>query len=411
MGEVVRLEPVRGSRPAHGASVRVKLTEDRITKLPLPSVGAAYTHDSEVPALAVRVTPGGTRSFVLVKKIAGRPHRVTLGRHPGLSLGEARRAARRILGEIAAGVDVVTEAKARRLRGVTLAEVWPDYVAHIRRKKRNRTWARDEQRWKQEIAPKIGKKVAAEVTTADLQRLVDRVGEKYPIAANRIAALLGAFMGFVARKHGLPTNPAKGLERFPENVRERFVRAEEMGVLLEAIRVEGEPWADLFELALWTGARRGAVLSMAWHDLDLQHGVWLIPASTAKNKKPAALPLTTPALIILKRRLTLRAGEAFVFPSTSRTGHVTTVAKAWKRILQRAGLHDLRIHDLRRSVGSWLAGGGASAFVIQRALTHASAASAKHYAHLDVTAVRAAMAQVAEAMQAAARLNRDDEES
>jgi integrase len=80
---------------------------------------------------------------------------------------------------------------------------------------------------------------------------------------------------------------------------------------------------------------------------------------------------------------------------------VATVAKAWARVLTAAGLSDLRPHDLRRTVGSWLAGGGHSAFVIQRALTHASSASAKHYAHLDVTAVRAALDQVAEAMQRA----------
>jgi integrase len=142
---------------------------------------------------------------------------------------------------------------------------------------------------------------------------------------------------------------------------------------------------------------------MAWGDVDLQHGVWHLPAAGAKNKRAAALPLTEPALAILRRRAGQRAGEPFVFPGTGKNGHVATVAKAWARVLARAGIPDLRLHDLRRSVGSWLPGGGASAFVIQRALTHASAASAKHYAHLDVAAVRAALAQVAEAMQAASK--------
>lgn len=239
------------------------------------------------------------------------------------------------------------------------------------------------------------------MTQEDLQKVVDGIGEKHPIAANRVAALLGTFIRSVTRKHKLP-NPAEGLKRAPENVRERFLRADEVGTLLGAIRAAGEPWADLFELLLWTGARRGAVMTMAWDDIDLGQGVWHLAAAKTKNKRAAALPLTGPAVTILRRCNEQRVGT-WVFPGDGRTGHVTTVAKAWARVvLMASGLSDLRPHDLRRTVGSWLAGSGHSAFVIQQVLTHASSASARHYAHLDVIAVRAALDQVAEAMQRAA---------
>lgn len=400
MGDLVALRPTAVNAKPAQRSGRIRFTEDRVAALPTPAAGSSYAYDTEQPGLAVRVTTAGVRTFVLIKKVDGKPQRITLGRFPGLRLGAARQAARQWIGKIAAGVDVVQEIKAQRARKRTLADEWSHYLERIRLSKGNRTWERDKKRWETAIAPKIGHKALSELALADLQRVVTGIGVKHPIAANRVAALLGSFVRFATAKHGLP-NPAHGLERFPESVRERFLRADEVGKLLEAIRAAGDPWADLFELLLWTGARRGAVMTMAWDDIDLRQGVWHLQAAKTKNKRAATLPLTEPALAILRRREERRAGEAWVFPGDGRTGHVATVAKAWARVLTAAGLSDLRPHDLRRTVGSWLAGGGHSAFVIQRALTHASSASAKHYAHLDVTAVRAALDQVAEAMQRA----------
>ncbi len=115
----------------------LRLTEDRVAALPAPATGASYTYDAEQPGLAVRVTAAGVRTFVLVKKIAGKPQRLNLGRFPALRLGAARRAARVRIGQIAAGVDVVQEIKAQKARKLTVADVWPEYLAGI--KKNNRT--------------------------------------------------------------------------------------------------------------------------------------------------------------------------------------------------------------------------------------------------------------------------------
>ena len=160
------------------------------------------------------------------------------------------------------------------------------YLANIKRK--NRSWARDEQRWKSEIAPKIGRKPLCSITAADCQKVVDAVGADQPVKANRIAALLGAFFAFAVKHDRIVRNPARGLSRYEEARADRFLSGEELRAFLSACAAAPDPWGDFFALLLWTGARKSAVMAMRWSDIDLQHCVWHIPASSAKNKQAAA---------------------------------------------------------------------------------------------------------------------------
>jgi len=375
----------------------MRFTETRIERLAIPTKSPTYTYDLDLPSLALRVTPNDVRTFVVVRKIAGRAQRITLGRWPGLKLADARKAALRINGDIAAGIDPVAQRKAARLRAETCNDFWPTYLAHIKRK--NRSWQRDQQRWNVDIAPQLGRKALTAVTAADCQKIADVVGGRHPVKANRIAALLGAFFAYAAKRERVDRNPARGLSRYHEGPRERFLSSTEVRRFLNACREAPHPWGDLFAMLLWSGARKSAVMAMRWADLDLDEGVWYIPATNAKNKQAAAIPLVEPALEILHRRRGFRDDSPWVFPSSSKAGHIAHVAKAWAVLIKAAELMDLRPHDLRRTIGSWLAGSGANSFVIQKALTHKSAASAKAYAHLDVEPVRAALREISEAMQ------------
>jgi integrase len=379
------------------ASRRIRLTDGRIETAPIPTGQSIYIYDLDVPGLSVRVTPNGIRTFVLVKKISGKAQRITLGRWPGLGLSDARKAAKRIHGEVAAGEDPVARRKAARQRAETCDDLWPTYLGRIKRK--NRTWKRDEHRWQTYIAPAIGRMPLTSVKTSDCQKIIDRAGAKYPVGANRLAALLGAFFAFALKSERIVRNPGRGLSRYPEQPRDRFLSGEELRKFLSGCETAPQPWGDFFSLLLWTGARKGAVMAMGWSDVDLEGAVWRIPAVVAKNKQVAAVPLVPPALDVLRRRLAFRDNCPWVFPATSKTGHVAHAAKAWSSLTKTTGLTGLRPHDLRRTIGSWLAAAGASSFVIQKALTHQSAASAKAYAHLDVEAVRVALSAVTDAMQ------------
>ncbi len=159
----------------------------------------------------------------------------------------------------------------------------------------------------------------------------------------------------------------------------------------EALEAEPELLADFFRLALLTGARRSNVQSMAWQNIDLTHGVWSIPGELSKNGTPLVVILSPQAVAILRRRRKSTEGSEFVFPSRGEAGHLVEPKASWKRICQRAGLKDVRIHDLRRSLASWMALGNASLSIVGAALGHRSTATTETYARLASEPVRAAV--------------------
>jgi integrase len=368
------------SRSKRTPATRLKLTELRIANLAKPQAGVTYIYDTVTPSLAMRVTSAGARSFVVVKKINGTTQRIMLGRFPSLRLDDARQAARTIAGQIAKGDDPVALRRAARARKTKLADLWPSYLSHL--KQRNRTWRRDEKRWEAEVNPALGNRALAEITRSDCQALVDRIGAHHPIAANRIASFLSALFNFAVRSDRLAVNPARGLIRFQETSRSRILKSDELEDLISSIETEAEPWASVFSMLLFTGARRGSVVGMRWEDIDLGAAIWTIPARVAKNKTATPIPLTEPALRLLRQQLERSAGESWVFPSPIGAGHLVGLPKAWARVLLRAGIKNLRIHDIRRSVGTAMARTGASPHLIATGLGHRSIASARAYVRL-----------------------------
>jgi len=234
-----RKQAVNAASPSRKHLNRFRMTEARVDAAPPPASGSAYYYDLDVPGLALRVTAKGVRTFVLVKKISGVTQRITLGRWPGLKLADARRAAARINGEIAAGLDPVALRRAARARAETCSDLWPLYLANIKRK--NRSWERDEHRWKAEVAPRIGRKPLSSITPAECQKIVDAVGADHPIKANRIAALLGAFFAFAVKNDRVVRNPARGLSRYEEAARDRFLSGDELRAFLNACTAAPEP--------------------------------------------------------------------------------------------------------------------------------------------------------------------------
>jgi integrase len=395
MGAVLPFTTV-ATKPKRTVPIHIMLTEQRISVLEKPPRGATYTYDSVAPSLAVRVTAAGVRTFVVVKKIKGKAQRITLGRFPGLQLDDARQAAKGIAGEMAHGHDPVALRRSARARKVTLADLWPAYLTHL--KQRNRTWARDKERWEKDVNPSLGRKALTDISRGDCQALINRIGAKRAISANRVASFLSAFFSFTVRSDRLALNPAKGLMRFPESGRARVLKSDELPALLDAIETEGEPWASVFQMLIYTGARRGSVAGMRWEDIDLNATLWTIPANVAKNKTATPVPLTIPAITLLRARLNQNAGEQWVFPSPMGHTHLVGLPKAWARILKRAAISNLRIHDIRRSVGTALARTGASPHVIATGLGHRSMASAKAYVQLAGEDARQALGDAVAAL-------------
>ena len=140
---------------------------------------------------------------------------------------------------------------------------------------------------------------------------------------------------------------------------------------------------DLFLLALLTGARRSNVSAMRWADIDLVTGVWRI--AKTKNGTPQTVTLSPEAVTVLASR---KASGVFVFPGSGKTKHIVEPKNAWAKLLKQAGIENLRIHDLRRTLGSWQARTGASLPIIGKSLNHKTHQATAIYARLDLDPVR-----------------------
>jgi integrase len=139
---------------------------------------------------------------------------------------------------------------------------------------------------------------------------------------------------------------------------------------------------------------------MRWEDIHLDRGEWKIPDKSSKSGFSMTIPLVPEALAILNKRK--NNGSEWVFPGPGKTGHVQEPRRTWEAILKRAGLTDVRIHDLRRTVGSWMAAGGASLPTIGKMLGHRNASTTQIYARLDLTSVKTAVTSATAAMMSTA---------
>jgi integrase len=139
---------------------------------------------------------------------------------------------------------------------------------------------------------------------------------------------------------------------------------------------------------------------MRWEEINLEQAKWRIPVT--KHGDSETVTLSPEVLAILDTRKASAVRE-WVFPGTGRSGHLEEPKAAWKRILQRAKIRDLRLHDLRRTLGSWQAAGGSSLIVIGKSLGHKSLAATQIYARLNLDPVRASVNAATAAMMLAAK--------
>lgn len=395
-----------------------KNPRQNFTKRYIESLDAAapgkrrYVYDTHTRSLAISITDRGVKTFVFYRWIAGRPHRLFLGRYPDMSIEQARGKAAEHAAAIARGENPADKRRRDR-EEMTLQEFFNEYLER-HAKARKLTWREDESKFKQYLASSIdGINLAVRklstITKADMAALHVKIGRKHPVTANRVMILASSIFGRAAQ-WGLWTgeNPCKGIERYKEVSRDRFLQADELPRFFKALEQEpDEDWRDFFHISLLTGARRANVLAMRWDDLTLskQRNEWRIPKT--KSGRPHSLPLTLEAVKILKRRLN-DAGEnaVYVFPGEGKKGHLREPKKAWKRVLKAAGIKDLRIHDLRRTLGSWQVATGASLAIVGRTLAHSNPSTTAIYARLNLDPVRAAMETATKAMLLAGGITR-----
>jgi integrase len=359
---------------------RLAFTKNALEKLPAPTDGRVYYYDAKTPALALCVTSNDVRTFYLAKRIQGAYKRIKIGRFPEVTVEQARKKASKLTGDIADGRDPTAEK-----RFITCGELFDAWIAHA--KSHKRTWQEDERLIKKFLAAWKPRRITA-VTRADVQRLHSQIGtDNGPYQANRVLALIRAIW-YQAPNYGHHVeNPAVGIQRFKEESRDRFLQPDELPRFFAALAEEpDETLRDFFLIALLVGARRGNIQQMRFEEICFSPPSWRIPQT--KSGLAVFVHLPPAAVEILARRHADYSHRSpYVFPSRSRTGHIVEPKSAWKRIITRAGIRDLRIHDLRRTLGSWQAMNGTSLPIIGKSLGHKSLASTSVYARLTLEPV------------------------
>jgi integrase len=342
---------------------------------------------------AVRLTPN-LKSFVLDRRINGRMRRITLGRYGDLTVDQARNLAQQMGGAIARGEDPA-QVKIDKKKEATFGCLEEQYLErHAIHKK---SAYNDRLCLNRYLAPWRARKLSA-ITRNDVARLHTKIGTLgHPYSANRMIALVRKMFN-LALDWGLfkGENPATRIPMFKEQARDRFVQPEELPRLFKALSEEPNDYIrTAFLTTLLTGARRGEVLGMRWIDVRLEQLIWRLPDT--KAGKPHLLPLPSPLMALLLN-LDRVEGNPFVFVGRDGKSHLVNIRMAWKRIRGRAGIEDVRIHDLRRTLGSWLAVNGTSLHIIGKALNHTNVSTTAIYARLNLEPVRTVLEENAKNM-------------
>ena len=360
---------------------RVNFTGQKLDKLPTPPKGERYSYaDKKINGLIIRVTHNGHKSFQIYKKWQGRPIRVTLGKYPDLSIENARKEAYKVMGQFTVGKNPNTE-KQKIRQDLTLKQAFEEYLdKHA--KKHKKTWDYDDKQFKRYLTNLQNKRLST-ITRQEVERLHKKIGEENGIySANRLLSLLKTMFNKAIQWGWEGSNPAQGVKKYKEKSRDRFLQSAELPKFFKALNQETSiTIKDYIFILLLTGARRGNVLSMSWDEIDFKRAIWRIPET--KNGEPLDIPLVDEAINILKRRKR-DANSEWVFPSvTSQSGHLEESKRVWQRVLENSGIKDLRIHDIRRTLGSYQAITGASSLIIGKTLGHKSQQATQVYSRLN----------------------------
>jgi integrase len=374
-----------------------RLTDRVVKSLTRPLTGNRITYDDQVPGFGARITAAGAVSFVLNyrRKGDGRERRHTIGAFPAWGVAAARQRAAELRRAVDSGGDPVGELAAER-GAPTVADLCERFTAEHLPKLRPSTATMYRNMIAGEILPALGAMKVAAVEYEHIDRLLSKISKRAPYMANRVQALLSKAFALAIKWKWRTDNPVRGVERNQEHKRKRYLSADELARLTQALNeYHSQEIANVARMLLLSGARKTEVLSATWDQFDWDKGLWKKPGSSTKQKTDHEVPLSAPARQLLaKIREQQEATERFVFPGPGSRGHRTGIKRDWTRLCALAGISGLRVHDLRHSYASQLASAGYSLPVIGALLGHATPATTHRYAHLSHDPLREATERV-----------------
>jgi len=390
------------------ASIHKELTAYQVNATKAPEKGTVFVRDTLLKGLALRVTHNGSKAFIVEAWVNGRSRRVTLGKHPALSLKDARKKAREVIGSFASGRDVVAERINQKALRVTLATVYGDYMASRDLKPRT---VDDYAKVMRLAFSDWQSKPITSITRNRVEKRHHQMGENSPSSANKAMRVLRALFNFAIGKYekadGSPIitdNPTKRLSAtrswYPVERKRTLIRPEQLPQWFEAVLTlkpeqptsKADVVRDYLLLLILTGLRREEAARLPWCDVDLKAKVLII--RDTKNRQPHELPLTDYLHQLLSQRKQQANGSRYVFAGEGKGGYLVEPKRWLQKVTQQSGVA-FTIHDLRRTFITIAESLDIPAYALKRLLNHKSGGDVTAgYIIMDVERLREPMQRI-----------------
>ena len=368
----------------------IKLTKRSVDAIKANGNDIVYW-DRELTGFGLRVRKSGRKNYVMQTRVDGKLRWFTIGQHGPYTPEEARNEALEILSKAKKGVDQRTNS--RSTPKPTMADLskrfLEEYVPNHCKGNTPREYGR---LTKCHIDPNIGHLLVSEIQRKEIAELHHNL-RKSPYQANRVLAVISKMLSVAEIWNWRPdgSNPCRNIKHFKEQKRERFLsetEIEELGKVLREAEEEMPSAVTAFRLLLLTGCRLSEIRDLEWVNVKEDHidlpdsktGGRIVPLGPEARTVLAAIPREENNPWVIAGRL----------PGT----HLTDLQRPWRRIRKRAGLEDVRIHDIRHSFASRALALGESLSMIGKLLGHTDVQTTARYAHLARESIQSAASRV-----------------
>lgn len=374
------------------------ITKRSVEALKPPAEGSQLHWDDALPGFGVRTWASGTKTFILQRRIKGRDRRLTLGRFGPVTVEQARREAKRLIGEIVTGHDPVAERKREEAQRVTLAQAYRDYLNRRTLKAITRADMDNALGAFQDWMPRPVTGITPEMVT----RRHKLLGEKSPARANLAMRYLRAVLNFAAAEYAAPDgtpiltyNPVTRLSQtrgwFRVGRRQTVIKAHQLQPWMQAVVSLDNPVArDYLLLVLMTGLRRSEALALTWERIDLEART--LTVTDTKAHRVHTLPLSDYLVTLLTRRQDAKVNE-YVF--ADQLGRPLGNLRYVQGKIEKTSGVTFCIHDLRRTFATVAESLDIPGYALKRLLNHATGADVTAgYLIVDVERLRAPMQRI-----------------
>jgi len=363
----------------------IKLTKSVVDKIkPVQGKDQAFYRDEQLKGFALRVTSAGVKSFIVETRIDGKVKRMTLGKYGQITAEEARKQAKNVLGQIAKGDNPIAEKKANRIKSLTLQDVFNDYLKA--RKDLKPLTVKDYKGVLKQVMSDWLNKPIINITREMIAKRHTNHGKIHSKArANYGMRVLKALFNFAEQEyqldHGQPiiaVNPVEYLSHtrswFKIERRNTLIKSHQLEAWHNGLTRLGDMedypqslmWKDYFLLVLFTGLRRMEAASLPWKNVDFKEKTFIV--HNTKNRENHTLPMSDFLYDLFWRRHQFKINE-FVFPASSKTGHIVEPRKAMLKVAKLSGV-PFTVHDLRRTFATIAESLDLPAYAVKRLLNH-----------------------------------------